>query len=279
MNPLAWHPGFAMRVDAAIAARLGESVRPRGIRAMGRRGVDDYRVRVAGEHDSFDGGRIGQAQERDIGGVNRLGASRRVLAEVVRQCDEVDAVTILQTLDDAQTGRSRAAVDEYVRHVVFPSLLFFARIYHYMRIIEQVYAIFMHITSIEMHIPRTVQDMEDAQRTRLLFPTRLDVCDQLRRGDEQIAQDVLARVAERNRHGLDAMPPMHFRHGPFGWVDDTHDADAGLIQHRHGSLRNLVSSPHHRLGAWSAAGRSQKPDGLKRRVHAGGTRSHHAERT
>ena len=67
MKPLAWHPGFA----------------------MGRGGVDDRGGPVLHHGDGLDGGLVGQAEEGDVGGVERLGTCGRVLSAVIGKRDEL----------------------------------------------------------------------------------------------------------------------------------------------------------------------------------------------
>ena len=86
-------------------------------------GVDDDRVGVLHERDRLDGSGVGQAEEGDIGRVERLGTSNRVFAQLIGHAEQLDVGSAREPVVDAQTGGARLAVDEDLRHVlVLPAL-------------------------------------------------------------------------------------------------------------------------------------------------------------
>ena len=107
----------------AQAAHLGETVGPAGSGAVRGGGVDDDRAGVLHKRDRLDGGGVGQAEEGDVGRVERLGTSGRVFAQLIGHAEQLDVGTAREPVVDAQTGGARLAVDEDLRHVlVLPAL-------------------------------------------------------------------------------------------------------------------------------------------------------------
>ena len=58
---------------------------------------------------------VGQAEDRDVGGVEELGARGRVLAALGRNRDDLDVVAAASRAPDLQAGGAVFAVDEDFR--------------------------------------------------------------------------------------------------------------------------------------------------------------------
>ena len=96
-----------------------QAVDPLGIAPVRRAGVDDAQVRVFDHGDGLARRRVGQAEDREIGGVQHLGAGARVLARRLGQAQELDVGAALQPRPDLQARGTDLAVDEdFCRHGV-----------------------------------------------------------------------------------------------------------------------------------------------------------------
>ena len=80
--------------------------------------VDHASVAVFVEQgDRLDRGSIGQAQDREIGEIERVAARDGLLALLVRQADKLEFGAVRQPLGDLQPGGARGPVDEdRIRH-------------------------------------------------------------------------------------------------------------------------------------------------------------------
>lgn len=96
-------------------AHLRKAVDPARRGAMRRAGVDHAHARVDDGRDRLARGRIGQAQDGDIAGVDGLGTALRVFAGVGGKRQQFQVLPLdpaAQTLVDLQAGGALVAVDE-----------------------------------------------------------------------------------------------------------------------------------------------------------------------
>ncbi len=91
---------------------LGQTIGPAFGNAVGGGGVDHAGPRIADEGHGLPRGIVGQAQDHDIGVVERLGARARVLAPGLVKRDHAKACPSGQPLRDLEPRRARRAVDE-----------------------------------------------------------------------------------------------------------------------------------------------------------------------
>ena len=117
MKAEAWQPGLAMRLAARSAARWpgASSGRPNTQPGAVRCAVLASIRQVFGFVTSAAasrGGRVGQAQEGHVGGIQQAGALGGVLALVGVDAQHLDVGALREILVDAQAGRAFLAVDE-----------------------------------------------------------------------------------------------------------------------------------------------------------------------
>ncbi|MNR25661.1 hypothetical protein D3C85_1428250 [compost metagenome] len=84
---------------------------------MGGAGVDHPHLRVVDCRHGLAGGGIGQAQQGDVGAVDRLAASLRVFAFGFGQGQQAQVAAVLQAGMDLQAGGALVTVDEDNRGV------------------------------------------------------------------------------------------------------------------------------------------------------------------
>ncbi|MCY1196742.1 hypothetical protein D9M72_80920 [compost metagenome] len=97
---------------ALLRVHFGKAVDPARIRAMRRTGVDHADRRVDDGGRRLARGLVGQAQDGDVAGVDRLGAALRVLALRLGQRQQPQVGAAVQALMDLQAGGALVAVDE-----------------------------------------------------------------------------------------------------------------------------------------------------------------------
>ena len=107
--------GNAVRIgDRAVPDHLGKAVDPAGRDPVRGRGVDH--PHFAAGLDQGDGlacGIVRQAQDREIGRVERLGARGRILAPGLVEHDEIELGAPRQPFGDLEPGGAGGTVDEY----------------------------------------------------------------------------------------------------------------------------------------------------------------------
>ena len=109
--------------DARILAgrHFGKAVYPVRMGAVCRGRVDDPHPRIADAGHGLSRCRVGQAQHHHVAIVGSLRTRGGVLAQAVRQGNEVDVRAPGQPLPDLQAGGALVAVDEYAEaHVDVP---------------------------------------------------------------------------------------------------------------------------------------------------------------
>ncbi|MNT24948.1 hypothetical protein D3C72_1604480 [compost metagenome] len=111
-------PGVAhsqgLRNPLSLAgAHLGKAVHPAGIRAVGGTGVDDPDLGIDDGSRRLPRRLIRQAQDRDIAGIDRLGAPLRVLAVGLGQRQQPQIAAPVEPFMDLQAGGALVAVDKY----------------------------------------------------------------------------------------------------------------------------------------------------------------------
>src|SRR3546814_19901657 len=79
---------------------------------MRGRGVDHSRPRIGDQPHRLTRGIVGQAQDHEIGRVERLGARGGILAPRRVDLDQREVVAAGEALADFEPGRSRRAADE-----------------------------------------------------------------------------------------------------------------------------------------------------------------------
>ena len=84
---------------------------------MRGRGVDKHRALVVHQRNGFHRRFVRQAQKRHVRLVERLRTCLYILALRFGQLQQRQVSPSRQALVDAETGRSRAPVDVYLRHV------------------------------------------------------------------------------------------------------------------------------------------------------------------
>jgi hypothetical protein len=82
---------------------------------MGRTGVDHAHARAAHQRHGFARGVVGQAQQRHVAVVQRLGAVGRTLAMLGRQLQQAQIVPPGQPLLHLQAGGALVTIDENER--------------------------------------------------------------------------------------------------------------------------------------------------------------------
>jgi hypothetical protein len=80
-------------------------------------GIDQARSRVLDHGRGLARRVVGQAEHREIGGVEHLGARRGVFACVFRQAQELDIGAPFQAFADLQSGGADLAIDENLRRI------------------------------------------------------------------------------------------------------------------------------------------------------------------
>ena len=74
--------------------------------------VDQAGRRVGDQRDGLARGRIGKAEEGDVGGVQQARALGRVLAQLGRRAQHLDVAAVREVLVDAKAGGAFLAIDE-----------------------------------------------------------------------------------------------------------------------------------------------------------------------
>ena len=95
-----------------LGFQLGETIDPARRGAMRGRGVDYPRPVVGDQRDGFARGIVWQAEDDEIGIVDRLPACLGILATIIGQGQDRQVGTPRQPVGDLQPGRARAAIDE-----------------------------------------------------------------------------------------------------------------------------------------------------------------------
>ena len=83
---------------------------------MGRGGIDNLYIGIIRQCHRFNSRRIRQAQEYDVCAVNRILPGIRILSQFFRQLDQADVLPQGQTIGNAQTCCTGAAVNKYLCH-------------------------------------------------------------------------------------------------------------------------------------------------------------------
>ena len=100
-----------------LGVEFRQAIDPVRIDPVRGAGVDQARSRVLDHGHGLARRVIGQAEHREIGGVEHLGAGVRVLARALRQAQKLDIGAALEPPADLQAGGAGLAVDEDLRHI------------------------------------------------------------------------------------------------------------------------------------------------------------------
>ena len=98
-----------------LAVHLGKAVDPARRDAMGGRGVDDAGMGVLDQRDAFPRRLVGQAEDGDVGGVERLLAGGQLLAALRGQRNQREVGPGAEAFPDFNAGGAGFAVDEDFR--------------------------------------------------------------------------------------------------------------------------------------------------------------------
>ena len=96
--------------------QLREAVGPGGVGPVGGGGVDDPGLAAFGQGYRFDGGRVGQAQEDDVGGGDGVLPGGGILSQLLGQGQDIQVGSGSQTVGNPQAGGAGAAVNENIDH-------------------------------------------------------------------------------------------------------------------------------------------------------------------